>query len=198
MRQTRFRLLIVMALAVPALVVALPALAQYPPGQDEALTCSNVEEGDEATCSAGGLEPGSEAEWTATAATRNTQAMAPLATIGLTLAQGREVIGSGTATADEDGFITFDFSVPEDARSVQVRVTGTAANGTPYVAAEAIPVQSQRPAPGGVADDPGAPAADGLASTGEMVSLLLIAGVLALGVGVVAVRRGRTRETTSV
>ena len=72
---------------------------------------------------AGGLQAASEASWTATATTSGT-ALAPLATIGLTLAQGGEVIASGTTTADADGFITFAFDVPADASNVQVTVQG--------------------------------------------------------------------------
>ena len=193
MGRSTVRPLVVAILAVPLLLLAVPAFAQYPPSQDEALSCSNVDEGETATCSAGGLQAGSEASWTATATTSGT-AMPPLATIGLTLAQGGEVIASGTATADADGFITFGFDVPADASNVQVTVQGTAADGSAYVAAETFPVDepagAEAPAPAPDVDDGGLP------STGEMISMLLVTAVLALGIGTLAVRRGRSKATT--
>lgn len=167
------RLFLVIAVAIPALLVALPALAQYPPDGDADTTpdasfaCDGLVEGGTATCSIGGWQAGSE--------------------VSVTVTADETAVLNDTFTADDNGFISYSFEVPEGTETLQFTHSGVLADGTPYVhtATEAVADAGD--------DGTATPAPSGLPSTGEMVSLLLVVAVLALGLGIVAVRRGRTK-----
>jgi hypothetical protein len=178
MRGSFVRLLFVVALAIPVLALSVPALAQYPPDGETDTTpeasfaCDGLTPGGTATCSVGGWQADTE--------------------VSVEVAAGETVVLADSVTADGTGFISYAFDVPADAETVTFVHTGVLADGTPGNFTTTLEATG---AAGG--DASGAPdGQDGLASTGEMVSLLLLGGVLALAVGVVAVRRGRTRQGT--
>lgn len=173
MHRSVVRLFLVVAVAIPALLVALPALAQYPPDGDADTTpdasfaCDGLVEGSTATCSIGGWEPDSE--------------------VSVTVTADETAVLNDTITADGNGFVSYSFDLPEGTESLQFTHSGVLADGTPHVHTAVQDVAEAGE------DDTATPAPGGLPSTGEMISLLLVVAVLTLGVGIVAVRRGRTR-----
>lgn len=175
MRPSFVRLLIVVAVAIPSLALALPALAQYPPTEtdttpDASFACDGLTAGTTATCSIGGWQAGSE--------------------VSVTVTADETVVLSESVTADDTGFVSYEFAVPADADDLAFTHAGILLDGTPATHTEVLAAAA--PA-GGDTDD----AAPGLATTGEMVSMLMLAAVLALALGVVALRRGRAREATA-
>ncbi len=167
------RSFIVVALAIPALLIALPALAQYPPPDgggttpDASFACEGLTAGGTATCSIGGFAAGSE--------------------VVIEVTADETAVFSDTIVADDNGFVGYSFEVPAGVDDLQFGHFGTSPEGEPIahtavLGAAAPAAGEQEPAP-----------ADGLPSTGEMVSALFLAAVLALGLGTLAVRRGRTK-----
>lgn len=175
MRQSIVRLLVLVAVSSLSLLVALPALAQYPPTEtdttpDASFACDGLTEGGTATCSLGGWQAGSE--------------------VTVTVTRDQTAVFADTVTADDSGFVNYSFAVPADADDLAFTHAGILLDGTPATHTEVLAVA----APAGGTTDP---APDDLATTGEMISLLMLAAVLALAVGVVAVRRGRAREAAT-
>ena len=164
------RTFIVAVLAIPVLLLSLPAFAQYPPPDGGGTTpessfgCDGVTPGGTATCSVGGWQPGSD--------------------VSVEVTADDTVVFSDSITADGNGFISYSFEVPEGADQVGVLHAGVLADGTPGTFSTTVTATAP------AAEEP---AAGGLPSTGEMVSVLLVAAVLALGLGTLAVRRGRSR-----
>lgn len=173
MARSLVRTFIVVALAIPALLLALPALAQYPPGEETDTTpeasfgCEGLTAGGTATCSIGGFESGSE--------------------VSVEVTVDETAVFADVLVAGENGFVSFAFDVPADAEAVGFGFAGTGLDGEPVTFTDVLAAAA--PAGG----DTDAAPDDGLPSTGEMVSLLLVAAVLALGVGTLAVRRGRSK-----
>lgn len=106
-------------LAAALMIAAVPALAEEHEEEEEGgstgVTCepSTPSPGEEMTCTAEGLEPGSAFQWEAN------------------FLDGTEEAGEGTASLDESGM--FIVEVPETpANGYQVSVTGTAADGEEY------------------------------------------------------------------
>ena len=177
MRGTFIRLAVVMVAVVPLLALSGTAFAQYPPTgdgttPDGSFACEGVTAGGTATCSIGGWQSGSE--------------------VSVDVTADETAVYADSVTADGSGFVSYSFQVPEGADDLTFAHAGVLADGSPAVHTAVLDATAPAGDGGAAAPD----AEDGLPSTGEMILLLLVVGVLAVGIGVVAVRRGRTKADT--
>lgn len=97
------------SLAALMLGLVAPALAQYPPGSVLGVSCTpeDPEPGETVECSAGDCDPGTDA------------------TVSVSVGGEEVMLAENVITTDENGQISFEFEVPEDAEpgdQVQVSV----------------------------------------------------------------------------
>lgn len=158
----------VAATLLTVFLLALPAAAQdYPGDEAEATGPGTVTQGEDVTFIGEGFEPGAEV----------------LAEVLIRSAEGEDFAHAETLTADAEGTVAFTFQIPCTVmQGDQGTVTFTGDSGT---ASEDFVVGGEAAAcPGG------------LPTTGTNVTngLLIVAAVIILGAGLVAVSRRRSSE----
>jgi hypothetical protein len=182
----------VMVLGLLTTAIAAAAQEPYPPGPAaESVDCDTPVPGTTVECTAGVFEPNSTVEVTVTrsgaeqAAGEVTAASFAIVPVG-TLAQS-SFPQTETVQADDEGFVTFAFTIPEDAEpgeTFTITFSGVGADGEPLVISESITVEA---------------AAPGLAVTGANITngTLLGIGLVVLGAGAVLGSRRRSRKRES-
>lgn len=202
------RLVVLLALVLLTVAgLAGPAAAQYPGGQGIACSTSTVLAGETFTCQADGFRPGSTVSVSASGETTGASATRSAAAAG-------QWTYETTATANGSGLARAVIQTPDNAvGATLVRFAGTDPSGDSRVLsnatavtvtqpvagdgepapAPAVPAEDADGAPDGA--DVGAPAADGLASTGSDVAFWLgvVAVLLVLGGTLLLVARRHRR-----
>lgn len=191
--RTRFRVLATLVATVAMMgAVVGSAFAQYP--VDAFIECENMEPGETATCVAGGLDPNTTYDVTATLIRTASGAQAAGFTLATTavLAQDppAETLFDEDVTTDGDGEMTFSFAIPEDAEEgdrVVVEIDG-------MVAAFVV---DEEEGPVTVQPTPTPRAADRLPRTGFEIGVWIAIGAAAVVVGGGALATTRRRGRAS-